>query len=75
MIPTLGLFEIVPRCCGKAIAATAWTEPLIAASNLAFLLTAVACATELRRRQHAAVRRRALSQWHTERCYGAVYPC
>jgi hypothetical protein len=56
MIPTLGLFEIVPRYCSNAIAATAWAEPLIAASNLAFLLTAVACANDLRQQQRGPLR-------------------
>ena len=52
MIPAIDWLEIVPRYCGAAIAATPWAEPLIAAANLAFLVTAVLCADDLRKHQN-----------------------
>jgi hypothetical protein len=51
MILAIDWFELVPRYCGAAIASTAWAEPLIAAANLAFLVTSVVCARDLRRQQ------------------------
>jgi hypothetical protein len=48
VLQTTGWFEVVPRYCESALAAQGWAEPAIAGANLAFLLTAVLCARDLR---------------------------